>query len=175
VRIVAIVPAYNEAARITPVLDTLTRAPSIASVVVVDDGSTDDTAATAERHPEAGSGKLQVVRQSANRGKGAAMRAGAEAAEAAEALLFLDADLIGLTVAHVEALVEPVRTGRVDMALGVFRGGNFWTPWPRSSSPISPASAPSAATCSSRSRRSRTPATGWSWPSPTTWSARDAP
>lgn len=126
-RIVAIVPAYNEAARITPVLDTLTRAPSVDSVLVVDDGSRDETAAVAERHPAVAAGKLRVIRQESNRGKGAAMRAGAEAALDADALLFLDADLIGLTVEHVEALVEPVRTGRVDMALGVFRGGNFWT------------------------------------------------
>ena len=126
-RIVAIVPAYNEAARITPVLDTLTRAPSVDSVIVVDDGSDDATAATAERHPAAATGRLAVVRQETNRGKGAAMRAGAEAADSADTLLFLDADLIGLTVDHVEALVEPVRTGQVDMALGVFRGGNFWT------------------------------------------------
>ena len=121
------VPAYNEAARIVPVLDTLTQAPSVDAVIVVDDGSADSTAETAQRHPAAAAGRLSVVRQPQNRGKGAAMRAGAEAAASADALLFLDADLIGLTVGHVEALLEPVRTERVDMALGVFRGGNFWT------------------------------------------------
>lgn len=121
------VPAYNEAARIAPVLDTLTRAPSVDAVIVVDDGSHDGTADAAGAHPAVATGALTVLRQPQNRGKGAAMRAGAEAADDADALLFLDADLIGLTIEHVESLVEPVRTGRVDMALGVFRGGNFWT------------------------------------------------
>jgi len=123
----AIVPAWNEADRIHAVLDVLASASGVDRITVVDDGSSDATAAVAEAHPAAASGKLSVLRLAENRGKGAAMAAGAAAAGTAYALLFLDADLIGLTVDQVEALVEPVRSGKVDMALGVFRGGNFWT------------------------------------------------
>lgn len=44
-----------------------------------------------------------------------------------EVLLFLDADLIGLTPAHVEQLIEPVLSGRVEMAVGVFEHGRLAT------------------------------------------------
>ncbi len=118
----AVVPAYNEASRIRAVLDTLHAAPSVGEIVVVDDGSTDNTQAAAQNHPAYATGKLRVLRHDPNRGKGAAMQTGAEATRA-EILVFYDADLIGLTVAHVEAMLEPVKAGQADMALGVFRGG----------------------------------------------------
>lgn len=126
-RVIAIVPAYNEGNRLRPVLDVLTAAPSVDAVVAVDDGSTDTTFTVASTHPACAAGKLRVVRQEHNQGKGAAMQRGAEEAEDADILLFLDADLIGLTVDHVEALIAPVKSGTKVMALGVFRGGNFWT------------------------------------------------
>ena len=50
------------------------------------------------------------------------MQTGAEATRA-EVLIFFDADLIGLTPAHVENLLLPITRGEADMALGVFRGG----------------------------------------------------
>ena len=121
------VPAYNEGRRILPVLDTLAAAPSVDEIVAVDDGSRDDTFAVASQHPAVATGKLRVVQQNPNQGKGAAMQRGADEAEGADILLFLDADLTGLTVAHVESLLAPVRSGEKVMALGVFRGGNFWT------------------------------------------------
>lgn len=124
---IAIVPAYNEGRRILPVLDVLTAAPSVDAVLAVDDGSKDDTFAVASAHPACAQGKLRILRQEPNQGKGAAMQRGADEAVEADVLLFLDADLIGLTVTHVEALLAPVlKEGKV-MALGVFRGGNFWT------------------------------------------------
>ncbi|MFY7954447.1 MAG: glycosyltransferase family 2 protein [Armatimonadaceae bacterium] len=126
-RVCAIVPAWNEATRITSVLDVLCSAPAVDRIVVVDDGSSDRTAEVVLGHDAAVSGRLSLLRLETNQGKGAAMSAGAGAAGDAHVLLFLDADLIGLTTAQVEALVSPVRSGQVEMALGVFRGGNFWT------------------------------------------------
>ena len=75
-RVCAVVPAYNEAQRIAPVLDALTSSSSVERVVVVDDGSTDGTADMARAHPAAALGKLAVVQQP-NGGKGAAMLHGA--------------------------------------------------------------------------------------------------
>ena len=118
----AVIPAYNEAGRIRRVLDVLAAAPSVCEIIVVDDGSADDTFAVALAHPAAASGKLCVLRHSPNRGKGAAMVTGAEATDE-RVLLFLDADLVGLTVAQAESLVAPVVSGKYAMALGVFRGG----------------------------------------------------
>jgi glycosyltransferase involved in cell wall biosynthesis len=120
-----VVPAYNEAGRIHRVLDVLAKTPEVDTMLVVDDGSADDTFSVASAHPSAQGKqpKLMVLRQQPNRGKGAAMRLGAEEARDAEILLFLDADLVGLTSQHVADLLAPVLNGSVVMALGVFRGG----------------------------------------------------
>jgi len=84
-RLVALIPAHDEAARIERVVRGATRH---LPVLVVDDGSGDDTAMVAE------AAGAEVVRQSPNRGKGAALRAGfaAALAEGAEAVITLDGD-----------------------------------------------------------------------------------
>jgi glycosyltransferase involved in cell wall biosynthesis len=83
--ILVLVPAHDEAARIAAVVKSAVRH---ASVLVIDDGSTDDTAAIA-----AAAG-AEVLRQRPNQGKGAALRAGfAEALErGVEAVITLDGD-----------------------------------------------------------------------------------
>jgi glycosyltransferase involved in cell wall biosynthesis len=115
-----VIPAYNEARRIRRVIDAARRAPGVVEIVVVDDGSTDHTALVAQ------ASGARVVKLPENRGKGAALRAGAEDAQA-PVLVFLDADLLGLTPAHVLALAEPVAAGRADMTMGVFAAGRART------------------------------------------------
>src|SRR3954447_18106574 len=85
-RVWAVIPAYNEEARIASVVRGI--AGSVAGVVVVDDGSSDGTAREAER---AGS---EVIRRPSNGGKGAAVRAGLAAALAhgCTHVLFIDGD-----------------------------------------------------------------------------------
>lgn len=81
----ALIPAYNEAQRITPVIEGALR---YLPVLVVDDGSRDETAAVAE------AAGATVLRQIPNQGKGAALRAGLRwgLAQGYEAVLTLDAD-----------------------------------------------------------------------------------
>ena len=83
--IIALIPAYNAAHLVVPVIE---EAKKHLRVVVVDDGSKDDTAAVAE---QAGA---HVVRQVPNQGKGAALKAGFRWAldNGASAVLTLDAD-----------------------------------------------------------------------------------
>ncbi len=83
--ILALIPGYEEGPRIADVVE---RASRHLPVVVVDDGSTDDTATAAER---AGA---TVIRQVPNQGKGAALRAGFRhaVAQGADAVVTLDAD-----------------------------------------------------------------------------------
>jgi glycosyltransferase involved in cell wall biosynthesis len=123
VKIAAILPAYNEAERVAQVAKIVARCPSIDEVIVVNDGSTDSTADVARALPG-----VRLVNLPRNRGKGAAMAAGAAATDA-KLLVFLDADLIGLRCEHVESLIEPVRTGKYQMAVGRFRGGRKLTDW----------------------------------------------
>jgi glycosyltransferase involved in cell wall biosynthesis len=105
--IAVVIPAKDEAARIAA---TVGAARALGDVVVVDDGSRDDTAAVAR---EAGA---TVVRHPRNRGKAAAMTTGAAAVQDAGILVFLDADL-GATAAAATALVGAVRDG-ADCAIG---------------------------------------------------------
>lgn len=118
--VTAIIPAYNEATRIADVLAVVQAATLVNRIVVVDDGSGDDTAAVAE------SCGVRVVRLAENRGKGTALRIGAMATED-DILLFLDADLRGLSPAQVDALVRPVFERRAEMTIGIFRGGRAAT------------------------------------------------
>jgi glycosyltransferase involved in cell wall biosynthesis len=84
-RLVALIPAHDEATRIERVV---TGAVRYLPVLVVDDGSSDETAAVAE------AAGARVIRQVPNQGKGAALRAGfaAALADGAEAVLTLDGD-----------------------------------------------------------------------------------
>ena len=125
-RATAVIPAVNEGERIGRVLEAVAGAKLVGEVIVVDDGSVDDTAKVA-----ASADGARVVRLPRNRGKGAAMWEGARRAGNG-VLVFLDADLVGLRREHVDDLVRPVLEGEVDMAVGQFRGGNRWvTLWQR--------------------------------------------
>ena len=83
--ILVLIPAYNESKRVGAVV---AGGRSYLPVLVVDDGSTDETAARAEEHGAA------VLPQQPNQGKGAALRAGFSRAlaEGFEAVITLDAD-----------------------------------------------------------------------------------
>ncbi|NLB97804.1 MAG: glycosyltransferase [Armatimonadetes bacterium] len=117
----AIIPAYNEAPRITRILEVVTTLPQLAEIVVVDDGSADDTAAVARAVDG-----VRVIRLETNQGKGGAMAAGVAATDAS-VLLFLDADLVGLKQQHVLDLLDPVVAGEMDMSVGIFRSGRVFT------------------------------------------------
>jgi len=113
----AIVPAYNERDRVSVVLDAIKDAELVDEIVVVSDGSTDGTFELVSADPA-----VRAVRLDVNRGKGGAMRAGAESTDA-DVVLFLDADLIGMDGDKVDAIVRPVAEERADMAIGVFKHG----------------------------------------------------
>jgi glycosyltransferase involved in cell wall biosynthesis len=113
-----VIPAKNEADRIGPTVESALGLPGVDLVVVVDDGSTDQTGRVAR------AAGAKVVRHSRNRGKAAAMESGAEAVRLLDQdvprhLLFLDADL-GATARAAAALAEPVRAGEADMTIAVF-------------------------------------------------------
>lgn len=92
-RLSIVIPAYDEAARIAPTLETvcafaLQREGGV-EVIVVDDGSRDGTAGVVEGFAARG---VRLLRLPANRGKGAAVRAGVLASRG-ERVLISDADL----------------------------------------------------------------------------------
>lgn len=114
--VAAIVPAYNEEHTIGMVVEALLRCSSIDEIIVVSDGSSDRTAQIAGQYP------IKVVDLAENVGKGGAMKAGAKSTEC-PVLLFIDADLLGLQATHIDALLEPVLSGKTAMSIGVFSDG----------------------------------------------------
>jgi hypothetical protein len=118
----ALIPAFNEADRIGDTVMAALRIPGVTSVVVIDDGSLDDTGAAA-----LAAGAHQVVTLPTNQGKGAALNAGWRVT-GDPILLLLDADL-GSSAAEAALLLEPVCSGAADMCIARFpstgRGGGF--------------------------------------------------
>lgn len=119
-RTIAIIPAFNEGKTIGNVVSVLKGVPLIDDIIVVSDGSTDSTAEVAK---ELG---VKVIEFVENRGKGGAMRAGLDCT-VADVILFLDADLLGLTTSHVYDLIQPVLEGKAEMTVGIFGKGRVAT------------------------------------------------
>jgi len=112
-KIVAIVPAYNEAPNIGQVLDVLVNTPVINEIVVVDDGSTDNLAQIVSQYPG-----VTLLVNKLNRGKAYSMERGVSATTA-PIIFFCDADLRALTPTIVKSIVDPVRKGSYDMFIGI--------------------------------------------------------
>ncbi len=109
-KILALIPAYNEAGRVGSVVTgALTHLP----VLVVDDGSTDDTAARAK------AAGATVLRQTPNQGKGTALQAGFRRAinEGYEAVLTLDADGQH-DPAEIPKFLRAYKTHQADLIIG---------------------------------------------------------
>lgn len=115
----AIIPAHNESQTICGVIGPLLGHPLIDEIIVVDDGSTDDTA---ERARSMG---VSVISLPNNRGKASAMARGVQAARN-EILFFSDADTIGLTPDRITGIVSAVTTGDYDMFVGVRGRKTYW-------------------------------------------------
>ncbi len=116
-----VVPAYNEGGRLGGSLRTIVaylkdqREPS--ELIVVDDGSTDNTATVAEENlADSGAVTTRIIRYDQNRGKGHAARTGLLAASANIAL-FSDADL-STPFTETPKLIEPIQRGECDLAFG---------------------------------------------------------
>jgi glycosyltransferase involved in cell wall biosynthesis len=114
-RITFIVPAYNEAPTIRSVLEDVASVPFDKQVIIVDDGSTDDTAAIVESSIGELDFALTLIRQP-NRGKGAAIRT---------AIPSIDGDIVVIQdadgeydPADVPRLVDPIIRGVADVVFG---------------------------------------------------------
>jgi glycosyltransferase involved in cell wall biosynthesis len=116
-----VIPAYNESERLGEplrlVLAYLEASGTNAEVIVVDDGSSDNTAAVAEREFEGLSTDMaRVVSYEQNRGKGFAVKTGLLEARA-DIALFSDADL-STPIEETPKLIEPIKAGKFDVTFG---------------------------------------------------------
>lgn len=113
-RVIGVMPAYNEAERIGPAIRACLS--YLDGLVVVDDGSADNTARVAR---EIGDSKVHVLRHRINRDQGAALRTGSEAALrlGAEIVVHIDADGQH-DPAEIPVLIAPMAEGRADVVFG---------------------------------------------------------
>ncbi|MCX6343599.1 MAG: glycosyltransferase [Armatimonadetes bacterium] len=112
-RATALIPAFNEENIIGETVKAVLGMPGIDEVLVIDDGSDDETPIIAYN---AGA---RVVQMNKNSGKGAAMNRGIEETDA-QILLIIDADL-GETAAETYRLLEPIFAGQADMSIAVMK------------------------------------------------------
>jgi len=115
-----IIPAYNEQDTIGQLVTLAVATSLFKEIVVVDDGSSDDTAEIAR------TAGAWVLVHKMNHGKSRAMLTGVQVTSSA-VVCFLDADLLNITVKHLNDLISPVKEGRAVATLGIFTKGRLPT------------------------------------------------
>ncbi len=119
-----VIPVYNEAATVTKLIERVRSAPiNLATeIIVVNDGSTDNTASLLEKLVSEGRDDLRVISHEVNRGKGAGVRTGIAHAHG-EIIVIQDADL-EYDPRDYPKLLEPILEGEADVVFGNrFHGG----------------------------------------------------
>lgn len=110
--IIAFLPAFNEELRISSTIASLQAIQLIDKIVVINDASTDNTAAIIRELA------VDLIDLQKNVGKGGALNT-ALAKYSADVYLFIDSDLMG-TASEAEKLLYPVVNGECDMAIASF-------------------------------------------------------
>lgn len=116
-----IIPAYNEEQTVGRVIRAAKGCKLVDKVIVVSDGSKDGTALAARK-----AGADFVYELFPNRGKGGAILHGVKKSKA-NILVFMDADLEGISGKHLKKLIKPVLEGKKDMNVGLRDRGKILT------------------------------------------------
>jgi dolichol-phosphate mannosyltransferase len=114
VKLSIIIPYFNEASHITEVLDSVRTEGTPKEIIVVDDGSTDDTAKIVEEYNK----RFPIVthHSKVNAGKGAAIRAGLEYVTG-DIVVIQDADM-EYDPSQYPELIRPILDGEADVVYG---------------------------------------------------------
>lgn len=114
-----VIPAYNEVQRITQTLETirlyLAETQQLAEVIVVNDGSEDDTVPVVKQFCQNWE-QLRLIQNPGNYGKGFSVKHGVLEARG-EIVLFTDADL-SAPISEMPKLIEPIQEGECDVSFG---------------------------------------------------------
>ncbi|GIV62542.1 MAG: glycosyl hydrolase [Rhodothermaceae bacterium] len=131
-RALVIIPTYNEARNMASLFEHILRLDTPPDVLVVDDASPDGTAALVRRWQEAHPGRIHLIERTGKLGLGSAYVTGFRFAleHGYTFICEMDADL-SHNPDDLPRLIEPVRTGRADLAIGSrYVGGVRVMNWP---------------------------------------------
>ncbi|MEE0934498.1 MAG: glycosyltransferase [Methanobrevibacter sp.] len=107
-KVSVIIPAYNEEETVAKVVEVVKKVSFVDEIIVVNDGSSDNTAQEAEK-----AGAI-VITHEINKGKGQALHTGYKEAEC-DIIAFIDADIYNLTSKKVEAMIMPILEGKAEI------------------------------------------------------------
>ena len=110
-----IIPAFNEEKSIEHVINVVKSISSINQIIVVDDGSDDNTYDIVSHIPG-----VLLLHHKHNKGKGSAMNTGLKKVDN-DVILFLDADLCEISKKQVEAIINPILNGDADITKTKFK------------------------------------------------------
>lgn len=113
-RVSVVIPAYNEEKNVSHVVKTALSCNYVHEVLVVDDGSTDNTY---EKAKVAGA---SIIRHTTNQGKGAALKTGFKHSKG-DIVAFIDGDLENLTTKQVDNMIKPILEGKADITKTKFK------------------------------------------------------
>ena len=107
-KVTVIIPAFNEEDSVAQVVEVVKKVTYVDEIIVVNDGSTDNTESEALR-----SGAI-VINHEFNKGKGEALFTGYKQSNC-DIIAFIDADIQNLTSKKVEAIIKPILCGKTDI------------------------------------------------------------
>lgn len=120
-KVSCIIPVYNEGPRIGEVLNIVTKSTFLHEIIVVDDGSKDNTVEVVKTYPA-----VKLIIHEKNKGKSAAINTGFKSADS-EYIFFLDADLEGLRVENLNDLIQPIINNEADISISLRKNApGFW-------------------------------------------------
>ncbi|MBI2044427.1 HAD-IB family phosphatase [Candidatus Pacearchaeota archaeon] len=106
-KVSCVIPAFNEESTIINVIKNVKKVKVINEIIVVDDGSTDNT------YKNAKSEEVKVIKHTQNKGKGAAIKTGVSHSSG-EIILFLDADLYSISPKKIASILQPLESDDAD-------------------------------------------------------------
>ncbi len=112
-KVSCIIPIYNEAERVSHVLDAVVGHELVGEVIVVDDGSTDDSKTVLEKYSD-----IRLISYPKNRGKSFAVMTGFKESKN-DVVMMIDSDLVGLEPKNITDLITPVLEGRADVSISL--------------------------------------------------------
>lgn len=109
-----VIPAYNESKTVGSIIKVVKSLDIVNEVIVVDDGSTDQTAEIARK-----AGAI-VISHATNSGKGAALKTGFKNSKG-DIIAFIDADLHNINSNQIKKIIKPILDGKADVTKTKFK------------------------------------------------------